>query len=111
MNHKTLKQIARKAEDYMDNPYPFIAVRVQESDYGLKAGDILTHKSNVWDDGEMLDEMIDGVCSIDIIHAYQMDTNYKGSVALILGCDDAESGNDIAEFIMKNPVILEIVNA
>ena len=107
---KEIYEIAQKVKD--NNNFDFIGVRVQE-DFNEKIGDILTHRSFVWVDGEETEELLNGVCAIDanrLNPTYAMSNgSYSGDVVLILGCDDCERGEDVAEIIINNPVIIDII--
>jgi len=107
---KEIYEIAQKVKE--NNDYDFIGIRVQE-DFNEKIGDILTHQSYVWIDGEKTEELLNGVCAIDANRLNHTLCNgaYSGDVILILGCNGyCERGEDVAEIIMDNPVIIDIIN-
>ncbi len=107
---KEIYEIAQKVKE--NNDYDFIGIRVQE-DFNEKIGDILTHQSYVWIDGEKTEELLNGVCAIDanrLNHTFAIGNGaYSGDVVLILGCNDCERGEDVAEIIMNNPIIIDIL--
>jgi len=110
MEYNRIKEIAEKSQGHL-NSFNFVGIRIQKFDYGLKIGQSLNHCSSVWDDGYELDELLDGVSAIDITRAKSLEKfgGYNGNVALILGADVANGGNDVAEIIMNNPIILGII--
>jgi hypothetical protein len=116
-NSKELKKIAEEvvAKDY---PYEHVGLRVQQSTYGLVIGDEITHESNRWNDGEMLDEMIGGISAVSASLAEKYDLGfgaYEGCVVLVIGSNSASHGHDDGEIIMhpsygQHPVILDIID-
>ena len=110
MNATTIKQIA-EAQTARLSEWDYVGVRVQESAYGVQIGDTMTHESNVWLDGEMTDEMLDGVSAVSVKLARHMNDfeSYTGDVAIILGSNRASYGEDETEIIMRRPTVLEII--
>lgn len=104
-----IKEIANdlKAKDF---EYDYIGIRVQEELYE-NIGDTVNHKSYVWDDGNILDEQLDGICAIDINEAHWIGDfgGYLGEYVLILGSYSAQYGNDPGEIIMRDAVVLDII--
>ena len=110
MKNNRIKEIAEKSQEHL-SLFNFVGIRIQKSDYELKIGQSLNHCSSVWDDDNELDELLDGVSAIDITRTESLEKfgGYNGNVALILGSEIANGGNDVAEIIMNNPIILEII--
>lgn len=115
----TATQITEIAKNVMNQDYDFdnIGLRIQESDYGLSVGQEIDHCSRHWDDGEMLDEEIDGICAVNAKLASRRTLSfggYIGNVILVLGSNRSENGEDDGEIILKpsfgsNPIILDII--
>lgn len=108
---KEIYEIAQKVKENSD--FDFVGIRVQDY-FNEKIGDTLTHRSFVWVDGEETEELLNGVCAIDanrINHTFALSNGgYYGDVVLILGCNGyCEKGADVAEIIMENPVIIDII--
>ena len=105
-------QVAGKHEGYR-----YIGLRVQNGAHGLNVGDEILHESNVWDDGEMLDETVGGICAVSAKEAAQHTLrfgSYPGSVVIVIGANAAEYGDDDGEIILKwssgeYPVVLDII--
>ena len=110
MNTNTIRQIAETAKKHLAD-YDMVGVRVQEKVWTAKIGSTITHKSHNWEDGKKLRSLVNGVCAIDVTRAHKLDDygGYDGDYAIILGSNWAEGGNDIAEVIMDEAVVLEIV--
>ena len=111
MDHTDIKRLAEYAKKYA-SVWATVGIRVQTSDFGVRVGDTLLHRSYVWDDGEQLDYRLDGVCAIGIDLVKHLDRygGYDGHVALILSSDRVERGTDPAEVIMRDPKVLEIIH-
>jgi hypothetical protein len=115
----TAAQLSEIAKTVVTQDYEFdnIGLRIQESDYGLTIGQEIDHCSRHWDDGEMTDEEIDGICAVDAELAVKYKLSfggYIGNVILVLGSNCAKSGEDDGEIILEssygsNPVILDII--
>jgi len=108
---KEIYEIAQKVKDISN--YDYIGIRVQE-DFNEKIGDTLTHRSFVWVDGEETTELLNGVCAVDVNrlnHTFAIGNGaYSGDVVLILGCNGyCDRGEDVAEIIMENPIIIDII--
>lgn len=110
MNATTIKQIAAAQTAHLSE-WDYVGVRVQEDAYGVQVGDTMTHESNIWIDGEMTDETLDGVSAVSVKLAKHMNDfeSYTGDVAIILGSNRASYGEDETEIIMRAPVVLGIV--
>lgn len=110
MENNRIREIAEKSQEHL-NSFDFVGIRIQKSDYELKIGQSLNHCSSVWDDGCELNELLDGVSAIDITRTKSLEKfgGYNGNVALILGSEIANGGNDVAEIIMVDPIILGII--
>jgi len=116
ITEKEIKLIAKNiiARSY---PYEYVGLRVQDSPCGLGVGDKIMHLSHRWDDGEMLNETLDGICAVSARLAASIDLRfgaYDGSIILVLGSDSAGYGEDDGEIIMRQfcgqyPVILDII--
>lgn len=107
---KEIYEIAQKVKD--NNNFDFIGIRVQEN-FSEKIGDVLSHRSFVWVDGEETKELLNGVCAINankLNFTFGLSNGgYSGDMVLILGSNDAERGEDVSEIIMKDPVIIDIL--
>ena len=111
--HKIAKEIIEKYGDDYDN----IGIRIQDSDYGKKAGDTINHISKHWIDGEMTDIDTDGVCAIDAREASERILDfgyYEGSVIIVIESIYSTLGEDDGEIIMRGdyynqPTILEVI--
>lgn len=108
---KRIKEIAQSLDtDSMD--YMEIGIRVQEDTFGAKVGDTISHCSKVWDDGEELDEELNGVSALDpsMVRYISDYTGYFGNVVLVLGTDgNVRSGEDAGEIVMERPTIIDII--
>lgn len=111
-----IKAIAMQVIDKYEG-YEYIGLRVQDSTHGLHVGDEIEHESNVWDDGEMLDETVGGICAVSASLAAEHTLRfgaYPGQVVVVIGANSAEYGNDDGEIILKRscgeyPVVLDII--
>jgi len=92
-----------------------IGIRTQEMPFEA-VGDIMSHTSVVWYDGEETDIELDGVCALDIrqfksiedaIRASKM--SYVGKYTAIIESDYWEYGQDPDEIILRDPVVKEIL--
>lgn len=116
----TAAQLHEIAKTVIEQNYEFdnIGLRVQESDYGLTVGQEIDHSSRHWDDGEMTDDEIEGICAVSAKLASRRVLSfgaYSGNVVIVLGSNRAENGDDDGEIILKpafgsNPVILDIIH-
>jgi hypothetical protein len=111
MKNEQIKAIAKS----LQGKYPQfdnIGIRIQEKVYrGEKVGKIARHVSRNWDDGKMLKSQVNGICAIDISQAKYIGEfgGYDGNVVIVLGSNSCSSGEDIAEIIMREAVILEVI--
>ena len=107
--YKQLNEIIKNINSN-DYDYDYVGLRVQ-TEANIKIGEILYHKSNVWDNGEMTSTKLDGVSTIDINATLpNIDyAGYFGKTILMLGSDKATMGEDAGEIIMYNPVVLDII--
>lgn len=96
--------------DEIGAEYSFIGVRVQEEAYGLNVGDVVTHNSHIWDDGDDTGVELDGISAMSIDRLNAIRCEYYGSTVIILGSDYAEYGEDIGEIVMQDAQVLAIVN-
>lgn len=110
MKNNIIKRIAEGAKNHLGN-YDYVGVRVQTDLFGAAVGKILNHESNDWEDGVILDTTVGGVCAVSVTLAHHMGKwgGYDGRFALVLGCNYAVYGQDGEEIIMRNPVVLEIL--
>jgi hypothetical protein len=111
INNIQIKQVAKDVEDRGYN-YDYVGIRIEE-EVNSVIGTILDHQSSVWEDGNELDEKLNGVCAIDIDRVKELSNvaynGYLGNIVLILGSEHAEYGEDAGEIIMENPVVLDII--
>lgn len=83
-------------------------------------GSVLAN-SRVWDDGEMLDEELNGTCTVglnwdadeyDITRAVRLlgegYTGYTGRYVVLVGGNDYEGGQDAGEYIISNATVLAV---
>ena len=92
-----------------DGRYAYIGIRIQDESYGLHVGQTVEHNSHVWIDGDETDTELDGVCAISTAVINFVDTMYFGDTVIVLGSDAAEYGEDLGEIIMKDAVVLDII--
>jgi len=108
----TAKQIHEIAKTLPDYDYDNVGLRVQESDYGMIVGDKVSHFSQVWVDGDMTEELLEGICCIGASEAARRTLSfgaYSGNVILVLGSNRADSGEDDGELILWDAIILDII--
>lgn len=112
VNNKQIRQLAEQLKQ-KEYDFEYIGIRVQEEIGNSKIGYIVRHKSNVWDDGNMLRKKLNGVCAIDINNAKMLSNvdynGYMGNIILVLGCNEVEYGEDAGEIIMQHAKILDII--
>lgn len=110
-SNKRIKEIAVEVAGQYDG-YEYIGIRIQEENTN-KVGDTMTHCSSVWDNGDETEEQLDGVSAIDIDMAGQLNNadyeGYFGGIVYILGSDNASYGEDVAEIIMQDAVVLAVI--
>ena len=108
---ETIRQLAELGKKYQDD-YEYVGIRVQEQAFELGP---IYHCSNVWDDGEMTEIELNGICTIDIDHVegamYKLGKceywPYRGyHVAVIVG-NRATYGEDLGELVIEDPVVVE----
>lgn len=109
MNATTIKQIAEAQTEHSN--WEYVGIRVQEDAYGVQVGDVMTHKSSIWIDGEMTDETLDGVSAVSVKLARYMSDyeSYTGDIAIVLGSNRATYGEDETEIIMRRATVLGII--
>jgi hypothetical protein len=107
-SYKDLRSIAEQLPEY---DYPVVGLRVQKVLYrGEKIGKTIKHISNNWEDGNMLSSKIDGICAVSSALTSNEDyAGYSGNVVLVLGSDNADTGNDYHEIIMRDAVIIDVI--
>lgn len=110
VTYKQIKQFAQNinTDDYN---YEYIGIRVQIK--SQKIGDIITHKSSVWHDGEELTEKFNGICVIDLDDAKNYPNyfgGYEGDYILLLGTNNLGDtyGQDYGELVFIDPVVLQV---
>ena len=114
---KEIHWIAKRVAHYYDE-FEYVGLRVQDGTYGLKIGDEVTHLSRRWVDGEMTDEILDGICAIDAQSAAGRVLDfgaYEGNVVLVLGGSYCEDGEDDREIILTSSwgypvVVVDIIH-
>lgn len=109
-----LKAIIDQVTDEHWGEYTYFGIRTQYEPFE-QLGKI-SHVSKVWDDGEETDEDLDGICATDVSgYAIRMHTedfvegSYFGDHIAILASNDADYGNDPDELVMKDAVVLHII--
>lgn len=109
-NMDELVEKAREIADSEDVYFESIGIRFQEEEFELGPID---HCSHVWVDGEDTGEELDGISAINYKTAKwateQASGYYHCKHIAILGSNDAHSGEDVAEIVMKNAEVLYIV--
>jgi len=108
----TAKQIHEIAKNLPDYDYDDVGLRVQESDYGMTVGDKVDYQSKVWIDGEMTEDLIDGICCIGASEAARRTLSfgaYMGDVIVVLGSNRATNGEDDGELILRDAIVLDII--
>ena len=113
------KEIREMAKDFLEE-YEVVGVRTQ--DIPFKLGE-MNHESFVWIDGVRTDELLEGVCTTDVMsdeiimhtgdrafgrHLRSIGRYYGDYVALI-GGNSFEYGEDCGELIIKDPVVVKII--
>lgn len=113
-SYSKIQEIANSI-DLDEVEYDNIGIRIQSETHGLKVGDVVEHCSYVWDDGNETDEQLDGVCAVSV-RSVQNHSNYgsdwggyPGNVVVILGSNYCEGGNDVCEIIMRDAIVLGIM--
>lgn len=109
----TIKQVKEIANEVAKTTsYKYVGIRVQESTHGAEIGKIIEHNSNAWNDGEMLEEKLSGLCAVKAgkyqINPIDKFSGYEGDTILVLGSNKAKKGYDEGEIIMTTPIVLEI---
>ncbi len=105
-----MKEVASYAEKYKGE-YDRIGVRVQDKVYKAKVGEPLNRKSYHWKDGNKTRKKLDGISSVDIKKAKQLrNVGYDGNVILVLGSNYGNAGEDLAEVVLREPVVLDIID-
>jgi len=108
----TAKQIHEIAKNLPDYDYDDVGLRVQESDYGMTVGDKIEYQSNVWIDGEITEDLLDGICCIGAEEAARRILSfgaYMGNIILVLGSNRSECGEDDGELILRDATVLDII--
>jgi len=108
----TAKQIHDIARNLQTYDYGYVGLRAQESDYGMTVGDKADHQSTLWDDGEMTEDLLDGICCISAREAARRVLSfgaYMGNVIIVLGSNHSEHGEDDGELILRDAVVLDII--
>ena len=92
----------------------YVGIRIQESDFGLRAGDTVDHRSLVWDRGCETEDELPGVCALDARHFSGIAqcggcVPYSGRTVLLLGADRITYGEDEGELIMEDATVLAVL--
>jgi hypothetical protein len=100
-----LNVVKKIGEDVGANAVRFVLKDYDE--YKSNVGDILYNKSHVWKNGKKTDKVLGGLCFIllsklDCVYYYDK-IFYAYSEGYILGADSGE-------IIIKNPIVLHIIN-
>lgn len=108
-----IKKIAQSLPTY---DYDCVGLRVQDSAFGQNIGDEIVHNSHVWDDGDETADELSGVCAISgswaqnhSVTAFDSYSGYDGDTILILGSNSYTAGEDTGEIILREAVILDII--
>jgi len=114
MNYTTIREIAKKYQEERYTDYGIkkaVGIRIQESDYGLAIGDTVEHRSYVWDDGNQMDEQLEGVCAIDVNKALELEGygGYDGNVAVVIESEEWDAGEDFGEIVMREAIVIDII--
>lgn len=115
MHSQTIKNVAEVTQ------YEYLGIRAHRGDR-LDIGNPLP-SSHVWDDGDMLDELLEGICALRILHDSWNETIDQNSVAkaikdidaytwdnspvVLIGGNYAMEGNDVGEIIIRDAVLLQ----
>lgn len=110
----TINEIREKIEEMeLKYEYAYIGIRTQTHEFEL--GEIY-HTSYAWNDGEMTDEELDGICCTDIDSNYatahtgeHFCCSYIGNHVAIIAGNHAEWGTDEGEVIIKDPEVVMII--
>lgn len=102
--------ITQIANDFDD--YEYVGVRIQEEPFS--PGEI-DHRSSVWVDGDETDEVLDGICAIDVNSVHRIANNpwfygYPGDHCAIIAGNSATGGEDDGEIIIHDPIVVHIVS-
>ena len=68
---------------------------------------------SVWEDGNSSEETLDGTCAISAKDKFKNPretSGYSGDRILVIGGNEAEYGQDECEIVIKNAIVIEIVN-
>lgn len=103
-------QMVKVAQEHTNNDYGFEYIGIRAQEVSATVGDIVMHCSYIWDDGDQTEELLDGVCAMNInncqpnVHLY----SYPGKYIVVLGCEQADDGEDYGEIIMIQPTVLAV---
>lgn len=99
------------AKEHMGkHSYTYIGICAQE--VPAEIGEVMSHQSYVWEDGNQTDERLPGVCAVDIEYlagrtaSISDPAGYPGEYIVVLGADEVEYGEDAGEIIMRQPAVL-----
>lgn len=93
----------------------YVGIRIQESDFGLRADDAVDHRSLVWDHGFETEDELPGVCALDARHFGSIASRggcvpYIGRTVLLLGANRVTYGEDEGELIMEDATVLAVLH-
>lgn len=92
----------------------YVGIRIQESDFGLRAGDAVDHLSHVWDDGDDTGDELTGVSALSAEAFSRFASRggcvpYIGRTVLLLGASRVTYGEDEGELIMEDATVLAVL--
>lgn len=120
LSDNDITQIAEYLQKNILDDYEFVGIRAVEPEYATEL-----RNSYRWEDGEMTDEELSGVSSLDTKISYWDDTNtiadklkqaikdiklysFGNRKPFIVYSDNSEGGEDINELVIIDPKILNI---
>lgn len=103
-------QMIEIAAEHISKDYDFDYVGIRAQEVPATVGEIMSHKSLVWVDGEETEEELNGVSAIKLNLCKPQNGlyGYPGNWILILGSNAIEYGEDECEIIMEEPVVLAV---
>lgn len=85
--------------------YDFVGIRIQTKEFKLGK---CKHQSKVWVDGKQTREKLNGICVINLKDIERASTYMGDYVAVVCG-NEATNGEDYAEIIIEDAMIVEII--
>ena len=107
INSEMIRKAEQVAEDLFYD-YEMFAIRIQETPFQLGE---LDHVSHEWIDGEDTGDELDGVCCTEI-DSYKHSSSfgeYFGEYAAVIAGNYYSWGEDAGEVIIRNPVVVAIL--